>query len=156
MCLPLVILPPLWPLSSQAHLIALWLPGRGGVCGLGLHLSSGSGRAFGAMVPASPTSVTAVPGDRSARVNWTAPVSDESGALTGYTVTVSPGGVHQPPARRPPMSRCDWVHQRVDLHVHRGGGQHFWTVKSFAAVGRIDTSDCAGCDGRPQANCRPP
>jgi hypothetical protein len=42
-------------------------------------------------VPAAPTNVSAVAGDGEATVSWTAPPANGS-ALTGYTITVSPGG----------------------------------------------------------------
>jgi hypothetical protein len=40
-------------------------------------------------VPAAPTNVTATRGDKSAEVRWTPPTGS---AITGYTVTASPGG----------------------------------------------------------------
>lgn len=43
-------------------------------------------------VPGAPTAVQAVRGDQSATVSWTAPESDGGSPVTGYTVTVSPGG----------------------------------------------------------------
>lgn len=43
-------------------------------------------------VPGAPTGVTAVAANASAMVSWTAPASDGGRALTGYTITVSPGG----------------------------------------------------------------
>ncbi|WP_138732342.1 S8 family serine peptidase [Modestobacter excelsi] len=45
----------------------------------------------GASPPAAPTGVTAVGGDRSATVSWTAATANGS-PVTGYTVTASPGG----------------------------------------------------------------
>jgi fibronectin type 3 domain-containing protein len=45
-----------------------------------------------ATAPGAPTAVTATPGDASATVSWTAPVSDGGSPITGYTVTSSPGG----------------------------------------------------------------
>jgi hypothetical protein len=42
-------------------------------------------------VPGAPTGVSAVAGVRSATVTWTAPVSNGGSAITGYTVTSSPG-----------------------------------------------------------------
>lgn len=43
-------------------------------------------------VAARPTNVTAVAGDASAVVSWTAPVDDGGTDISGYTVTTSPGG----------------------------------------------------------------
>ena len=42
--------------------------------------------------PHAPTKVTAVPGDTTATVSWTAPASLDGGTLSGYTATASPGG----------------------------------------------------------------
>jgi len=44
-------------------------------------------------VPGAPTAVTAVPGNGFAIVSFTAPVSTGGAAISGYTVTSSPGGV---------------------------------------------------------------
>ncbi|QJQ06904.1 autotransporter domain-containing protein [Undibacterium piscinae] len=43
-------------------------------------------------VPGAPTSVSATPGNASASVSFTAPGSNGGAAITGYTVTASPGG----------------------------------------------------------------
>jgi uncharacterized protein (TIGR02145 family) len=43
-------------------------------------------------VPGAPTGVSAVPGYEKATVSFTAPVNDGGSAITGYTVTSSPGG----------------------------------------------------------------
>jgi len=43
-------------------------------------------------VPGAPTAVQAVRGDQSATVSWTAPESNGGSPITGYTVTVTPGG----------------------------------------------------------------
>jgi prepilin-type N-terminal cleavage/methylation domain-containing protein len=43
-------------------------------------------------VPGPPTGVTAIAGNASAVVSWSAPVANGSGAITLYTVTSSPGG----------------------------------------------------------------
>lgn len=45
-----------------------------------------------AAVPSAPLNVTAVGGDESASVSWTAPSDDGGAAITGYRVTVQPGG----------------------------------------------------------------
>jgi hypothetical protein len=44
-------------------------------------------------VPGAPTSVTATRGDGTATVSFVAPVDDGGSAITGYTVTSTPGGV---------------------------------------------------------------
>ena len=43
-------------------------------------------------LPGAPTGVAAQAGNASALVTWTAPLSDGGAAITGYTVTSSPGG----------------------------------------------------------------
>ena len=56
--------------------------------------------------PQAPASVTAVPGDTTATVSWTAPASLDGATLTGYTATAAPGGeacttTGEPPALLP-------------------------------------------------------
>lgn len=46
-----------------------------------------------ATVPGAPTSVTATAGNTEATVSFTPPVSDGGSAITGYTVTSSPGNI---------------------------------------------------------------
>jgi Cell wall binding domain 2 (CWB2)/Fibronectin type III domain/Iron/zinc purple acid phosphatase-like protein C/Purple acid Phosphatase, N-terminal domain len=46
-----------------------------------------------AVKPGAPTSVVATAGNASALVNWNAPASAGSAAITGYTATSSPGGM---------------------------------------------------------------
>lgn len=48
--------------------------------------------ASAAHVPGAPTSVQAVAGDGQATVSWAAPADEGGSALTGFTVTASPGG----------------------------------------------------------------
>ena len=50
-----------------------------------------SGSATPSTVPGTPSSVTGVIGDRAVTISWTAPSSNGS-AITGYSVTASPGG----------------------------------------------------------------
>ena len=75
-----------------------------------------------ATVPGAPTGVVAARGDAQALITWTAPASDGGSPITGYTVTVTPGGTtvdathgrrtgHLGPGRR--------AGQRYELHVHR-------------------------------------
>jgi alpha-tubulin suppressor-like RCC1 family protein len=44
------------------------------------------------IIPGAPTGVTATPGDTTATIAWTAPSNFGTGTLTGYAVTLSPGG----------------------------------------------------------------
>ena len=46
---------------------------------------------YGTSVPGAPTGVTATPGETQATVTWQAPESNGGAAITGYTVTASPG-----------------------------------------------------------------
>jgi serine protease len=46
-------------------------------------------------VPGQPTGVSAVAGNAAATVTWTAPASAGASAITGYTITSSPGNVTQ-------------------------------------------------------------
>ena len=55
--------------------------------------SSPSNAVTPAAVPGAPTGVSAVKGDKSAVVSWTAPASNGGSAITGYTITSSPGGL---------------------------------------------------------------
>ncbi|NDB18063.1 MAG: hypothetical protein EB027_02120, partial [Actinobacteria bacterium] len=61
--------------------------------------ASGEGPASAASAPATPrttpdapTAVSAVAGDGSATVSWSAPSFDGGSSITGYTVTAAPGG----------------------------------------------------------------
>ena len=76
-------------------------------------------------VPGAPTGVLAQPGNGSARVTWSAPSSDGGAAITGYTVTTSPGG-----------STCTWSTGPLECTVTglaNGGGYTFTVVATNAA-----------------------
>ena len=45
-----------------------------------------------AVAPGAPTAVTGTPGNTQAAVSWTAPAGNGGSAITGYTVTATPGG----------------------------------------------------------------
>jgi hypothetical protein len=60
---------------------------------LGITAVGGARMAYaGTTAPSAPTGVVATPGNASAVVKWTAPMKDGGSAITGYTVTTSPGG----------------------------------------------------------------
>jgi hypothetical protein len=54
--------------------------------------SAASNAVIPATVPGPPTGVSATPADGAAQVSWLAPASNGGKAITGYTVTASPGG----------------------------------------------------------------
>ena len=54
--------------------------------------STATATATPARAPDAPTSVSASGGNRSAQVSWTPPSNNGGAAITGYTVTASPGG----------------------------------------------------------------
>ena len=54
-----------------------------------------------ATIPGAPTSVTAVAGSTQATVSFTAPVSNGGSAITGYTVTSTPGSITRTGASSP-------------------------------------------------------
>jgi hypothetical protein len=54
--------------------------------------SGASNAVIPATVPDAPTGVTATAGNAQATIGWTAPANTGGSAITGYTVTASPGG----------------------------------------------------------------
>jgi hypothetical protein len=61
--------------------------------GAGTGMVAGTGAAAAKATPPGAPSITALaPGDAEVKVSWSAPSSDGGAAISGYTVTVSPGG----------------------------------------------------------------
>ncbi|MEI7478706.1 MAG: fibronectin type III domain-containing protein, partial [Actinomycetes bacterium] len=75
-------------------------------------------------VPGSPTGVSAAKGDTQATVSWTAPSSNGGAAITGYTVTSSPGS-----------KTCSWTSGPLSctvLALNNGTSYTFTVVASNA------------------------
>jgi LPXTG-motif cell wall-anchored protein len=62
--------------------------------GAGTVTSTASSAVIPAGPPGPPTGVSATAGNGQATVSWTAPADNGGAALTGYTATASPGGLH--------------------------------------------------------------
>jgi hypothetical protein len=80
-----------------------------------------------ASVPGAPGTPTAVAGDASAAVSWTAPVSDGGSAITSYLVTSAPGG-----------QTCTWTTGPLSCTVNglTNGTAYTFTVQATNGVGQ--------------------
>ncbi|HTZ30795.1 MAG TPA: fibronectin type III domain-containing protein [Streptosporangiaceae bacterium] len=76
---------------AMASTAAVYCWGLGSSGQLGDNSATSSAVAV-AVAPQGPTGVTAVAGDSSATVSWTAPVFLNNGSITGYTAAAVPGG----------------------------------------------------------------
>lgn len=83
-----------------------------------------------ATVPDAPTGVSAVAGAASASVSWSAPLSDGGSAITGYTVTSSPGGL-----------TCSATTSPCTVEGLTNGTEYTFTVKATNTVGDSAASD---------------
>ena len=80
-----------WKVDGDPYTATSDVYGPFNVCADGAFIAAGAGDCGPtATAPGAPTGVSAVAGDGSATVSWTAPVSDGGAAITGYTVTSSP------------------------------------------------------------------
>ena len=77
-----------------------------------------------ATAPGAPTNVTAVAGNASALVGWTAPASNGGSSITGYTATASPGG-----------ATCATTSTTCTVGSLSNGTTYTFTVKATNAVG---------------------
>src|SRR5206468_3164508 len=87
------------PQTVNESKVAFVAPSRGSSLSFALRVSSLgnasaplAGAVLSRSVPDAPGSIQAVPGAGSATVQWTAPPFDGLSAVTGYTVTATPGG----------------------------------------------------------------
>ena len=76
--------------------------------------------------PGAPTAVTATAGDAQAGVTWTAPASNGGSAITGYTVTSSPGS-----------KTCTTATLGCTVTGLTNGSTYTFTVSATNAVGTI-------------------
>ena len=73
----------------------------------------------GATAPGAPTGVTATAGNGQATVGFTAPASNGGSAITGYTVTSSPGNITANGTTSP--ITVPGLTNGAELHLHRHG-----------------------------------
>ena len=72
-------------------------------------------------MPGAPTIGTATAGNAQATVSFTPPASNGGSAITGYTVTSSPGAITGQRCGKP--DNRDGAYQRHCLHIHGNGDQ---------------------------------
>jgi hypothetical protein len=83
----------------------------------------------GNTVPGAPTAVTATPGNGQATVAFTAPGSNGGSAITGYTVTSTPGNITANGATSP-----------ITVQGLTNGQSYTFTVKATNAIGTSQPS----------------
>ncbi len=99
-------------------------------------------------VPDAPTGVNAVAGDGQATVSWTAP-DDGGSAITGYTVTTSPGGATTPAAGTSVLV-TGLTNGTAYTFIDHGDQQcrHECVVRGVFAGDSGRCGDCAWCPDR--------
>ena len=87
------------------------------------------------IVPGPPTTVTATPSDRAARVEWSAPAFTGGGRVLAYTVTASPGG-----------QTCAWTTGPLSCTVSglTNGTAYTFSVVATNAYGDSPASSASG------------
>jgi hypothetical protein len=87
------------------------------------------------IVPGPPTTVTATPSDRAARVEWSAPAFTGGGRVLAYTVTASPGG-----------QTCAWTTGPLSCTVSglTNGTAYTFSVVATNAYGDSSASSASG------------
>ena len=104
-------------------------------------------------VPVAPTGVSGVAGNTQVAVSWTAPASDGGAAITGYTVTASPGGATCAWTTGPLTCTVTGLTNGTRLHLHRRGHERRRNGPRFGTFGCSHASHGAGsADGR--VRCR--